>query len=291
MSDLALGYPMLKIGFIGASKTGTALAAYFQSKQLILSGFYSRNHDALQETILQLRCKKFTNINLLVRDSDIIFISAKDSQIINYWHQIDHTLLTNKSVYHCSGALSSDIFLSSNAQISKGSIHPMTSIHSKNTNIKLLDKITFAIEGDNLALNQLQYTLAQTQNEFIILNKENKTQYHIACVAMTSLYLSLYLFAKEQMKNSLVSIETAIEPLLSSFTQGIMDKIKSGLKAEDIITGPLIREDHTTLRRHIAMLTGNDKKLYQSLSHNLFNALNLDTINYKELIHALEIGE
>ena len=63
MSDLALEHPMLKIGFIGASKTGTVLATYFQSKNLILSGFYSRNHNALQETTLQLQCEKFTNIN------------------------------------------------------------------------------------------------------------------------------------------------------------------------------------------------------------------------------------
>lgn len=291
MSDLALDYPMLKIGFIGASKTGTVLAAYFQSKQLILSGFYSRNYAALQETILQLHCAKFSDINNLVRNSDIIFITSKDSEIINYWHQIDHALLSNKFIYHCSGALSSDIFFSPRPYIAKGSLHPMTSIHSKDMETKLLNEITFAIEGDDQTLSQLQNILTQTQNKFIILNKNNKTQYHIACVAMTSFYLSLYLFAKEQMSNSLISIDTEIEPLLVSFTQGVIDKIKSGLKAEDIITGPLIREDYATLRRHIAMLTGNDKKLYQNLSRNLFSTFNLDTKNYEELTQALEIGE
>jgi len=193
---------MFKLGFLGASKTGTMLARYFKAKGLYITGFYSVNQSSLDVTTELVATNSYTDINSLVIDSDVIFITPKDDKIIELWEKIDKSILSGKLFCHCSGLLTSEILATPSNLCA--SIHPMTSFNSKTADISLMDKLTFAVEGNDDAITTLRQILFTTNNPSIRLDKYKKTQYHIACVAMTSLYIGLLSFSKNLLDGSTI---------------------------------------------------------------------------------------
>ncbi len=273
-----------KIGFIGASKTGTVLARYFQSKGLKITGFYSRNKQALQETLTLVKGTHFVGIEALVKASDIIFITTKDSDIEQKYLEIN---TDNKYIYHCSGILSSDIF--DMPAKGKGSVHPMTSFHTKQMSLDDVNQVTFAIEGDAAGLEQLSALLNFTQNPFVTLNKNKKVEYHIACVAMTNFLVGLVSFAQNLWDDCLEkdNNKNKTHELLLNFAEGVIHKLKEGASTKEALTGPLIRQDYETLKKHMKQLTGNDKKIYQTISLHLLEQFIFDDSVRQNLLKIL----
>lgn len=263
---------MHKMGFIGASKTGTVLARYFKQKGLAVTGFYSITPSSLDETVKLVNCESFKEINRLVSTCDIIFITSKDDEIASLWNRIDKTLLLDKVICHCSGILSSDVFESS-THYYRASFHPMSSFNSKSMDIELLQGTAFALEGDSEALTVLKNMLALSNNPYIIIDKTKKTPYHIACVAVSSLFIGLTSFAKNLLDDSILEGNISSNVLLCQFTDNIIQKVFQGQQLVDIITGPLIREDISTLNKHVDYLNEEDKVLYQLLSKQLLQLL------------------
>lgn len=276
---------MFKLGFLGASKTGTMLARYFKAKGLCVTGFYSVNQISLDVTTKLVETKSYADINSLVSNSNIIFITPKDDKIIALWDQIDKSLLADKLICHCSGLLTSDIF--ANSTCLTASIHPMTSFNSKTADINLLDKLTFAIEGCDSAITILKEVLRTTNNPSIQLDKNKKTQYHIACVAVTSLYIGLLSFSKNLLNGSTIDGTDVQNSLLSQFTDGIIKKIANGENLADIITGPVIREDFNTIDKHVQFLSKENKQIYQLLSKQLLQLLPAEQINHTQILNSL----
>lgn len=295
----------LKIGFIGASKMGTVLARYFQKKELTLSGFYSTNSDALAETCKILNCFQFSTMDELFQQSDIVFITTKDHEIATQCLRINElagSLVSKKYLYHGSGALSSEIFESLiHKPLGVGSLHPMASFHDKSMELDFMDTTIFALEGEDLSV--LEQLLGHTQNKFIIIDKHKKTEYHIACVAMTSFFISLYRFSEQLFNDCLVKNQdpedfTSKLPkksddslILLQFAETMIKKLKTGISAKEALTGPLIRQDYATLQQHMKQLTNNNKKIYQALSYQLLDEFVLDKNLRTPLLNALEIQE
>ena len=137
----------------------------------------------------------------------------------------------------------------------------------------------------------LVWLLNTTQNKFITLNKHKKAGYHIACVAMTSFFLSLCTFARHQLSDSLITSDFPPEQLLLGFTTTIIEKIQHGVSLKDALTGPLVRLDYVTLEQHVSQLSANDKLLYQALSLNLVHNYINDAGTRDKFLSALSIGE
>lgn len=268
---------MFKIGFIGASKTGTVLGRYFNAKGLTIVGFYSINKESIQETINLIGCKSYTDLNQLVSLCDIVFITTKDDKIAMIWEQIDKKLLANKLICHCSGLLTSDIFKSNPGY--SASCHPMSSFNDKNMDILNLQNVNFAVEGSTQGLKILKQIFFITNNAFILLDKNKKIQYHIACVTMTSFYIGLLSFAKNLFKDAIIEENVQSNKLLTDFTAGIIQKIVNGQSTNNIVTGPLVRGDINTLNQHLNVLQGEDKLLYQLLSKQILQTLSPSPIN------------
>lgn len=284
-----------KIGFIGASKTGTVLARYLQMKGLHISGFYSNHSDALKETVKLIRCSSYSDINKLVAACNIIFITTNDSNIFNTWKKINSAFLLKKYIYHCSGALSSNVFESNENTLitGKGSLHPMASFYSKKMPLGFMNEVVFAIEGDKMGVNMLHQLLNFTKNRRLTLNKDKKTEYHIACVAMSNFFISLCGFAQNLLNNCLEENELPTNSInsLMCFPEAIIQKMSKGIDLKDILTGPLVRQDYTTLQQHMSHLKGNDKILYQALSYNLLNQFFEESAKHPDLLKTLEISE
>ena len=100
----------MKTGIIGAGRVGCSLGKYFRSKNADLVGYYDTNTAAAKEAAAFTQTAGFNQVQQLVRESDILFITTPDSLLVPVWEEIKGMSHRNQIICHCSGALSSDSF-------------------------------------------------------------------------------------------------------------------------------------------------------------------------------------
>ena len=69
----------MKTGIIGAGRVGCSLGKYFRSKNADLVGYYDTNAAAAEEAAAFTQTAGFNQVQQLVRESDILFITTPDS--------------------------------------------------------------------------------------------------------------------------------------------------------------------------------------------------------------------
>ena len=72
----------MKTGIIGAGRVGCSLGKYFRSKNADLVGYYDTNTAAAKEAAAFTQTAGFDQVQQLVRESDILFITTPDSLLV-----------------------------------------------------------------------------------------------------------------------------------------------------------------------------------------------------------------
>ena len=78
----------MKTGIIGAGRVGCSLGKYFRSKNADLVGYYDTNTAAAEEAAAFTQTAGFDQVQQLVRESDILFITTPDSLLVPVWEEI-----------------------------------------------------------------------------------------------------------------------------------------------------------------------------------------------------------
>lgn len=95
---------------------GFSLGKYLADNNQNVVGYYSIINEEAIEAAKFTGSKYYENIEQLVEDSEVLFLTVPDGQIENLWNQLKSShknwmakynkpLLNNKIVCHCSGAL------------------------------------------------------------------------------------------------------------------------------------------------------------------------------------------
>lgn len=130
----------MKTGIIGAGRVGCSLGKYFRSKNADLVGYYDTNTAAAEEAAAFTQTAGFDQVQQLVRESDILFITTPDSLLVPVWEEIKGMSHRNQIICHCSGALSSDSFSGAKeAGVSCCSVHPMLPFSNKFSSYQQLE--------------------------------------------------------------------------------------------------------------------------------------------------------
>ncbi|MDR3598853.1 DUF2520 domain-containing protein [Clostridium sp.] len=268
------GGDTIKIGFIGPGKVGVSLGRYFTHKGIKLSGFYGRDSNAARDAANITKSKFYNNINDIIKESQILFITTPDDIISIIDNELSKFDLNNKSICHTSGSLKSNVLY--NAKHSGAliySIHPIFAFSSKNTPLKKLQDIYFSIEGDDLIDSPVINLINEIGNKYFIRNKEDSSNYHLANVFVSNLTLSLLEIGTNYLRKLGLNEEdalNALKPLIKGNIESIFEKgfINS-------LTGPVARGDISTIEKHLSVLEDSDQELYKGLSLNLLKLVAL----------------
>lgn len=279
------GGDTIKIGFIGPGKVGVNLGRYFTHKGLDLSGFYGKDIKSASEAANITKSKFYDNIQEIIKESDILFITTSDDIISIIDSKLSKFDLKSKSICHTSGSLKSNVLC--NAKHSGAliySIHPIFAFSNKNMNLEGFEKIYFSIEGDILEDSIVLKLFKVLGNNFFIRDKETSSTYHLANVFISNLILSLLEVGINYFKTLGLSEEEAlkaVKPLINGNIESIYSKgfINS-------LTGPVLRGDVKTIEKHLSVLKEKDKKLYSLLSLNLLNLVALKNFEKKDYTHS-----
>ena len=165
----------MKVGFIGAGKVGFSLGKYLADNNQKVIGYYSEFKEDAKEASKFTNSACYTDVELLVKDSEIVFITVPDGVIEKVWSSIKHFSLSGKIICHTSGALSSEVFSDISKRGGFGfSIHPLFAVSDKYSSYKELSKSYFTVEGSEEKINFVKQWLESFGNNVCAISKENK---------------------------------------------------------------------------------------------------------------------
>ncbi|MEG0830196.1 MAG: Rossmann-like and DUF2520 domain-containing protein [Anaerovoracaceae bacterium] len=251
----------MRIGFIGAGKAGNSLARHFARHNIDLSGFYSKTDEHAIQAADYTKSAAFFTIKQVVEKSDIIFITTPDGKISKIWEEIRDMELSEKTIVHCSGSLSSQVFTGGQRICSA---HPMMAISKKDTD---LTQGVFTLEGEPQAVDEVGKILKKCGNQVEVISKESKTKYHCAASIASNLMIALSQMSIRSMEECGFSQETSIK-MLGPLMKANMDNLIN-LGPAKALTGPVERSDIQTVQKHLDVLSEGDREIYRLLSIKL----------------------
>jgi len=278
---------MEQIGFIGAGKVGTSLGKYLKLRGLNVSGYYDKLDELSLYASKETASEHFAELSQIVEVSDVLFITVNDDAIPAVWEKLRCLPMAGKYVFHCSGALASDVFAGSEKLGSHvGSMHPVCAVKDNNSADAFFGKF-FVLEGDEKGLEMLKKLMDKTENRYCVVGRTKKAKYHAAAVASSNLVCALAQMGEDWLTDCGFDSETAHE-ILIPLMKGNIDNLASKGCVE-ALTGPVERGDTGTVKKHLDVLEGIDREIYRLLSLRLIDIAqaknpNKDYTNLKEVL-------
>ena len=241
----------VKIGFIGAGKVGFSLGRYFRENGLDVIGYFSRSQESAQQAADFTAGRAFDSIEQILSSSDTLFITVPDGAIVDVWECVKDLDVRNKNICHCSGSMPSTAFF--DAQ-NKGayvySVHPLYAVNDKYSSWKNLHQAYFCIEGSAGHMDEIKALFARAGNTVITMDTGKKALYHAAAVTASNLSTALLQTSADMLVQCGFDEAQAKEALLPLFLGNAGNIARCGI--EDALTGPVERNDVSTVQRHLA---------------------------------------
>ncbi len=278
----------MRIGFIGAGKVGFSLGKYFSEQGLQVAGYFSEFYQDAKEAADFTGSRAYETMEQLLEDSEVLFLTVTDAQIENVWNQLKASHISNKIVCHCSGALSSEVFSNIAEYGSYGySIHPLFAVSDKYNSYKELSNSYFTIEGNPDKLDFIKNLFVKLGNNVCIISKEDKVKYHAAAAVASNLVVGLISMSEKMLREcgfDEISAHEALSPIIKGNVEHIIDD--GVCKA---LTGPIERNDVATVKKHLSVMSSDEKDAYVAVSKLVLEVAKEKNRNqnYKEMEEAL----
>lgn len=266
----------MNIGFIGAGKAGIALGRYLVDCNQKVVGYASATYASAQDAASFTNSRVFSSAAELAQASDLIFITTPDGVISSVWkelrevHRNNESVLTSKIIAHCSGCCASDIFEGAHEiGIPVCSVHPLLAFGDKEIAHLQVARAHFSVEGDEKALSIIIPLFEDLGNSVHLIKATDKTRYHAAAVFASNLVLSPLENATELLKQCGFTEDDARDALKPLVYGNIENFFNLGAAAS--LTGPVERNDLSTVSDHLHSLDDKRAALYRALTWSLID--------------------
>lgn len=175
----------------------------------------------------------------------------------------DQAVRKGQTVLHLSGLLDRlalHALASSGAAL--GSFHPLQSIADPHTAAERLRGAYAGVEGDETAIEAGERLAARLGMTPVRLARDGKAAYHAGAV-IASNYAVVLAGVAEQLARRAGVPEAQARVLYLPLMQGTVANLALGPAAA--LTGPIRRGDEATVRRHLALLSPTEARLYREL--------------------------
>ena len=203
-------------------------------------------------SVTQINSRKLEKIP----QADVTIIAVSDDAIESVSSKIK-----NSFVVHTSGSVALNSLKNSG---NKGVFYPLQTF-SKNREVDFYE-VPFCLEAENNEDYQLLERLAKSiGNKVFSINSEQRKALHIAAVFVNNFTNHLYKIGNGICKEYHIPFEI-LHPLIKE----TVAKIET-LSPEKAQTGPAIRNDQKTIKKHLDLLTENQQEIYRILTKSIQN--------------------
>ena len=243
---------MLKLGFIGAGTTGTALSVRLSSKGYRVVAVSSRSRTSAEKLARAVSGCHAVNKSQDVADAaELVFITTPDDAIASVASEIQWH--TGQSVVHCSGADSTaNLEPAKKLGTQVGVFHPLQTFASVSQAIENMPGSTFALEAEEPLLNTLKDMATALDGHWIELKASDKVVYHAAAVIACNYLVTLVKLATDLWQTFNIPPHQATQALLP-LIRGTIHNIDT-VGIPQCLTGPIARGDTGTIKKHLAAL-------------------------------------
>ena len=258
----------MEIGIVGAGRVGCSIGKYLKEHGAAVAGYYSKSRESVEFAATFTNTAAFPSLGELVEAVSMIFITTPDDEIRPVWEKIAGQPIRGKIICHFSGSLSSVVFSGREQAGASGcSVHPMYAFSSKETSWQQLNQVLFTMEGDSHALDRVGLVLAQAGIRHFVINSAKKERYHAAASMVSNMMIGLYQMSIDMLQDygfEEAAARLLVEPLVRNNIENLL-----ATSPEQALTGPIERNDVETVRKHLAVLTEEEREVYTSLAQKL----------------------
>jgi predicted short-subunit dehydrogenase-like oxidoreductase (DUF2520 family) len=244
-----------RITIVGAGNLGSTLATCLHQAGYAIDQIVFRNSRAARRKAKVLARKVGARAVAIARveiKADLVWFCVPDDAIAQVVHSLaERADWKGRVALHSSGALTSDelaVLRRRGAQVA--SVHPMMTFVAGSQ--PALAEVPFAIEGDAAAVRATRAIVKNLGGKAYAIRKLDKVAYH-AWGTFASPLLTALLVTTEQMASAAgVSRREAKRRMLPILQQTLANY--AALDAAGSFSGPIVRGDVETIRRHLGLL-------------------------------------
>jgi predicted short-subunit dehydrogenase-like oxidoreductase (DUF2520 family) len=229
----------------------------------------SRDRNSARKCGRLMSCRNCSDdISAIPSSSDLVIITVPDQSIRSVAESLaalSHLNFRRIAVCHTSGALTSDVL----EAVARGgarvlSLHPIQTFPAKNPledQIRSMKGITYGFEGPSASLPMARRLIGQLGGNILVVPKEAKILYHLACVIASNYSMAL-IGAVETITREFS--RKGLQPFRKLIETSIDNAMTSG--ASRALTGPIVRGDVEVVEAHLKSMDDQAlKELYKSL--------------------------
>lgn len=258
----------MKVGFIGAGRVGCSMGKYLSLHGVQVSGYFSRNEESAAWAAQFTQSVHYRDMKECVQESDILCLTVPDDAIEEVWREVRSYKLSDKTICHFSGLLTSKVFVNLRLKGAYGaSIHPMFAFNDKEHAFEELEGVGFTVEGDANAVQVLRGMLEQTGNPVMQMEPEQKAKYH-AAASMLSNHVAAVLACGYELLEAAGFDEAQARTFSKALVMGNVSHIVAD-GAVSALTGPIERGDVGTVQKHLQVLDKEQEEMYRFLGERL----------------------
>jgi predicted short-subunit dehydrogenase-like oxidoreductase (DUF2520 family) len=222
---------------------------------------------------------------------DVILIAVGD-QDIRHTAQLlaDSDLVQSRqTVLHLSGLLDlSALEPLRRSGCALGSLHPLQALPDPVTAPAQLAGAWAAVDGDDSAVAIARELAGALGLSCLSIPSDGRPCYHAAAVFASNYVVVLAAVARGLMERAGLSREAAWEALKPLLTGAVQNLVASD--PEFALTGPVVRADGGTLRKHLAAMSVQEAELYRILARAAIPLAGLGPAEQSALERELELG-
>ena len=234
----------MKVVLIGSGNVASVLGRLISQAGHTIVQVYSRQQahaSILAEALDAIACNSLAQLQ---PGADLYIIAVSDTAL----PAIAGELRVNGIVVHSSGAGS--ITLLKDCSNRYGVLYPLQSIRKE---VEHLPVIPFLVEGNNKATEAQLLAFAQTLSPLVMAaGSEERLKLHLSAVFAANFTNYLYAIAEAYCKEQGIGFRYLI-PIIEETAR----RLETASPA-DVQTGPAIRNDEITIRKHLALLENKE---------------------------------
>jgi len=251
---------MKSFSIVGAGRLGTALGAALVRRGWKSESIIDKDPKAARESRRIIgRGKAAAGFGGTARPGDVVIIAVPDNAVGLVASGLARSGVTwaGRFVFHTSGLLPARVLeplRNRGARIA--SVHPVQSCPRKDAPASIFTGITWGVEGDPAAVAAAEEMVRGLRGNVLLLSEKDKPLYHAACSLASNALIALEWTASEMLGAAGIGQKAAASILLP-LAQGTLQNVNN-LGLENALTGPILRGDVGTVRKHLDALR-NDR--------------------------------
>ncbi len=249
----------MRVVIIGAGNVASVFGRLISAASHEIIQVYSRSISSAQSLGKELGCSFVDNLEAVDLTADIYILAITDNALQNIQ---DSLFLGDKLVVHTAGSVSKKVL--SNISSQYGVLYPLQSLRKDQSADQSIIPLLIDANKESVLsiIEQFAFTLSSV---VCIVGDDKRLCLHLAAVIVNNFTNHLYTLTAEYCKNEEVDFKM-LQPIIEQTAL----RLRANLPA-DLQTGPAIRNDQSTLDKHIQALANHPelKTIYLIFTESL----------------------